>query len=67
MQVVCIRPFGLHDVGDLSQVPDGSAVDPWHWAEAPEAEAEVPAEPPPDAAGADAPAPAVLPLAPTEF
>jgi hypothetical protein len=64
-QVVCIKPFGLHDVGDLSEVPDGSAFDEMHWrAAAPEDLAA--AGPAPDEATetppeSPAPAPAAFP------
>lgn len=53
MQVVCVRPFGLHEPGDVAEVPDGAAFDPEHWAEVP----ETPPEPPSPAA------PAVFPVA----
>jgi hypothetical protein len=45
MQVRCVRPFGRHEVGDLAEVPDGAALDPEHWAAAPEAETGAPGLP----------------------
>lgn len=31
MQVVCIKPFGNAEPGDVAEVPDGASVDPEHW------------------------------------
>lgn len=51
MQLRNIRPFSQYDVGDLVDVPDGAAFDPFHW-EAVEAPADPPADPPVPAAAA---------------
>lgn len=50
MQVRNIRPFSQYEPGDVVEVPDGAAVDPFHWE---------PAGPP-----ADPPAPDPEPAAP---
>lgn len=61
MQVECIKPFGLHDVGDLAEVPDGAVFDEQHWRPA-DAAPETPPEP------SSPSAPAVFPVAtPTEM
>ena len=71
MQVVCVRPFGGAAPGDVAEVPDGAAVDPWHWRPLADGEAAEP-EPEPDAAPetapeSTAPAPAVSPVTATEM
>lgn len=45
MQVRCVRAFGTAVPGDVAEVPDGAAVDPFHWE---------PVTPPPDPAPAAA-------------
>jgi len=37
MQIRNIRPFSQHKPGDVVDVPDGAAFDPFHWEPAEEA------------------------------
>lgn len=57
MQVRCIRPFSQYQPGDVTDVPDGAATDPFHWEAV-----TVPADPSPDP-----PAAPRLPVPPKEM
>jgi hypothetical protein len=58
MQVRCVRAFGGQVPGDVSEVPDGAAVDPAHFEPVTQpAPARPPVPSPAAAAPASAPAP----------
>jgi hypothetical protein len=73
MQVRCVRAFGQHKPGDLSEVPDDAAVCPDFWEPAtatatgqPAAAADPPAAPEPAQARTAPPVPSAADITPKE-
>jgi len=64
MQIRNIRPFSQHEPGDVVEVPDGAAFDPFHWeAVEPGTGQQSDAGPAPAQAAADGGQPIVTPPA----